>query len=139
LGRENICVYLGGKEDWLAFDLPIDGELAHQDTAGRIAQRDVVLCAPEEKLAEVRVRVERVAQQSCVVVNKAGAVEGLLAEQLWQGDGALTVEQVMDPAPLTVRPHTLAKAAAERMRKQQRDAALVTTPDGKLVGIFRQK
>ena len=90
-------------------------------------------------MAEVRARVEQSGHSLCVVVNKAGAVEGLVAEQLGEGDGALTVEQVMDPAPLTVRPHTLAEAATERMRKQQRGTVLVTTPDGKLLGILRQK
>jgi hypothetical protein len=45
----------------------------------------------------------------------------------------------MDSAPLTLGPHRLAQTAAERMRKQRRDITLVTTPDGKLVGVLRRQ
>jgi hypothetical protein len=44
----------------------------------------------------------------------------------------------MDLAPLTFRPHLTTKAARERMQKQPGIVALVTDPDGKLVGLIRK-
>lgn len=117
----------------------MEGELTHQETAARLAQKNIPRCAPEDKVADVRARVTPAQPRLCAVIDRAGTVEGLVAQELWQADGALAVEQIMDPAPLTVRPHTLVKVAGERMRKQQRDTALVTTPDGHLLGVLRQK
>jgi len=50
----------------------------------------------------------------------------------------LPVQDAMDPAPLTLRPHFSWESALEKMRAQKVDSALVTKPDGKLVGLLRQ-
>jgi hypothetical protein len=33
-GFDNVCVYAPGKQDWLAFGLPIEGSLSKAATAG---------------------------------------------------------------------------------------------------------
>jgi hypothetical protein len=58
-GLEKICVYVAGKQDWLAFDLPFEGSLMETRTAGRSANRDVPVCGPLDKMAEVRRRADK--------------------------------------------------------------------------------
>jgi Mg/Co/Ni transporter MgtE len=134
---ENVCVYVGGKQDWLAFDLPVEGELASAQTAGRLAQRNVPVCAPDDKLGEAQRRAQRAGWQECVVVDEQRVVMGLLDKKALQGDGALAAEQIMDPAPLTFRPHLTRETVAEYMKKKNMDAVLVTNSDGKLIGLVR--
>jgi hypothetical protein len=119
-GFENICVYDPGKQDWLSFGLPLEGGLAKTQTAGRSALVDVPVCGQEERLAEVHNRVQETGWRECVVVTKERIVLGLLQKEMWQGDGALPVEQVMDPAPLTFRPHFTWKVVADKVQKNRR-------------------
>ena len=41
MGFDNVCDYVAGKEDWLAYGLPIQGELAEAVTVGKLADREV--------------------------------------------------------------------------------------------------
>jgi CBS domain-containing protein len=137
-GFENVCIYVPGKQDWLSFELPFEGDLARDLTAGAAALREVPVCGPLETLAQVRGRLQQSGWAECVVANEQRIVLGLVSARTWQADGRLPVEQVMDPAPLTVRPHTTCAVVADRMQKQQTEVALVTYPDGKLIGLLRQ-
>ena len=49
------------------------------------------------------------------------------------------VEQAMTPGPSTVRPSIGADALLERMRERNLASLLVTTPDGRLVGLVRRE
>jgi CBS domain-containing protein len=138
-GFDNVCVYAPGKEDWLAFGLPVEGALAKTKTAGRSAAADVPVCGPVEKLKDVHRRVRESGWRECVVASEERVVLGLLERDTWQSDGDLPVEQVMNPAPLTVRPHFTCEAVADKMEKKPAEVALVTNPDGKLVGLLRQE
>lgn len=101
-------------------------------------EREAGVCGPDEHVADVRRRIERAGAQECVIVNSARVVEGLVAAEAWQKNGATAIEEIMDPAPLTARPDVAAQTAGERMRRQKSDTALVTTPDGKLIGTLRR-
>jgi CBS domain-containing protein len=137
-GLENICVYVAGKQDWLAFDLPFDGKLAESRTAGSSAMKDIPVCAPLEKISEVRRRAEQAGWHECVVADDKRVVLGLLEKAAWHARDELTVEEVMDPAPLTLRPHFPWESVVQKMNSQKTAVALVTRPDGKLIGLLRQ-
>ena len=69
----------------------------------------------------------------CVVVNDRRIVLGRLRRSTLAGaDPDAPVEQVMEPGPSTVRPSMDARQLVER----NLGAAIVTTPEGVLVGIF---
>jgi Mg/Co/Ni transporter MgtE len=138
LGYQNVCVYVAGKQDWLAFGLPFEGELAESETAGTIAHREVPTCSMGEKIGDVHARIRTSGWEECVVVNDDRIVLGLVAGEMWQHDAALPVEQVMDLAPLTFRPYYTKKLIVERMQKQSANVALVTTAEGRLVGLLRK-
>jgi Mg/Co/Ni transporter MgtE len=136
-GFDNVCVYIPAKQDWLAFGMPIEGTLATTRTAATAAVEDVPVCRTEEKLARARSRAEAAHREECVIVNGDRVVLGLLTSEMWQANGDLPVEQVMDPAPLTFRPHMTWQSVVEKMRDQKASVALVTRPDGKLIGLLK--
>ena len=137
-GLENVCVYVAGKQDWLAFDLAFEGSLAQTRTAGRYAKTDIPICGPLDKIAEVRRRTQEAGWQECVVVNENRVVLGLLNKEAWHAGDELPVEDAMDPAPLTLRPHFSRESVLEKMRAGETEVALVTRPDGKLIGLIKQ-
>jgi CBS domain-containing protein len=76
---------------------------------------------------------------TCVVVNDAGVVLGRLRKRAFDGDPANLVEGVMESGPMTFRPDVPLDDLVERMRHRRTRSVLVTTSDGKLIGIvYRQ-
>jgi CBS-domain-containing membrane protein len=54
-------------------------------------------------------------------------------------DGARgTAEELMEPGPSTVRYDLEADELRERLEKRELRTAIVTTPEGKLVGVVRR-
>lgn len=92
------------------------------------------VCGPLDKIAEVRRQAD---WQECVVVNETRVVLGLLEKEALGANDELPVEEVMDPAPLTLRPYFPWKSVMEKMHARKTAVALVTKPDGKLVGLLR--
>jgi CBS-domain-containing membrane protein len=136
LGFENVYDYVPGKADWFASGLPKEGRLASVTTIGDAARRDVPTCAPAEKVESARDRVRAAGWDTCVVVSKNRTVLGLLREkELSLGPGA-TVEQVMRSGATTFRPNMPVGKIAERMRERGAHTVLVTTSDGRLVGLL---
>ena len=135
-----MCDYLAGKQDWLAYGLPIEGELAEAVTASQLAVREVPVCHLDDKLSELAPRLRFSGWNQCVVVNEPGIVLGLLRKSMWEGatDG-VTAEQAMESAPITFRPYVRREELIPYVEKQKMAAALVTTADGKLLGIVRRE
>jgi CBS domain-containing protein len=125
-----------GKVDWLARNLPVEGELADARTAGRLARPDVVTCGLSDRVGDVRPRVEASPYGFGLVVHDRDLVLGRLrmSEMKKAADDA-TAEEVMTPGPSTVRADTLAEELAERLAKRDLRTAVVTTPEGRLIGI----
>jgi CBS domain-containing protein len=48
----------------------------------------------------------------------------------------LTVEQVMDPGPTTIRPHISLAEITEYLQQRNSDRILVTTAEGRLMGVL---
>src|SRR5215467_8951440 len=96
LGFSNVCRYQAGKADWFAVGLPRDGKEAHVPRVADVAKRDVATCRPDERVADVRDRVDG---EPLVVVDADRIVLGLLAFDALTNDPSAPIEQVMDPAP----------------------------------------
>jgi CBS domain-containing protein len=73
----------------------------------------------------------------CVVVNEGNIVLGRLVRAALEGDADATVEAVMEPGPVTYRPHVVAEDAARTLAERHVQSVLVTTGDGELIGVFR--
>jgi CBS domain-containing protein len=117
----------------------VEGHLSHVATIGQLAKKDVPVCQPSEKIAALQARMRGSGWEACVVVNTERIVFGLLRKSAWEEANAdMPVEQVMEPAPSTFRPHATREEMAGYMQKKKLKMALVTTPDGKLLGLLRR-
>ena len=72
---------------------------------------------------------------TCIVVSEHGVVLGRLGRRALAADTEESVEQAMTPGPSTVRPSIGVDALLERIRSRNLTSFLVTTPDGRLVGL----
>lgn len=139
LGFSKVYDYAPSKVDWSASGLPMEGETVGVPTVGDAARADVPTCGPEEKVGEAKERAREAGWDRCVVVNAERVVLGLLREKELESDPEAVVEGVMRNGPTTVRPDEPAPKLAERMRRRGAPSVLVTTPDGKLVGLLRRE
>jgi CBS domain-containing protein len=127
-----------GKQDWVAANLPFEGDSANQPRAGTVARDDVPTCRLDEMLGDVRARAQEAGWDACVVVNEERIVLGLLRKaQLASGDDAV-VEDVMRPGPSTFRPFISIEEMAAFMTEHELESSPVTTSDGALVGLLRR-
>ena len=129
--------YVAGKQDWLASDLPIEGQLAQAGIIGKLADRNVPTCFLTEKANAALNRPGEESQDFCVVVDNAGVVLGLLRNGAVD-NGNRSIDQLMEPGPTTFRPHLSIEQMADYAEKKNLDPILVTTSDG-LVGALRTK
>ena len=136
LDFEKVYDYVPGKADWFASGLPREGRLASVPTIGDTARRDVPTCAPAEKVESAWDRVRAAGWDACVVVNKERVVLGLLRERELLSDPKSSVGEAMRNGPATFRPNEPVGKMAKRMQDREATAVLVTTPDGRLVGLL---
>lgn len=135
LGFEQIYDYVSGKVDWLARGLPREGEKADESRAVDVARRDVVTARPDDRIAEVRPRVEASPYGFGFVVSPGGTVFGRLRKAALDGDPDARAEDVMEPGPFTIRADTPLGKLRDRFDKSGLTTAVVTTPEGVLVGV----
>ncbi len=136
LGFTSVFDYVAGKADWFAAGLPRAGRDAAVPRAGDAALRDVPLCRLGDRIDEVRQRVTTAGWDQCLVVNEHQIVLGRLRGKAFDAADQTPVEEVMEPGPTTFRPDFLLDALTEQMHKQHVASVVVTTSDGRLVGVF---
>jgi CBS domain-containing protein len=139
LGFERVYDYVPGESDWSASGLPRQGKMASVPNIGEAARRDVPTCAPTEKLGVVRERLRKAGWDRCVVINKERIVLGLRREKELSSDHESPVEETMRNGPATFRPNEPVGKMAKRMHDRGATAVLVTTSDGRLVGLLHRK
>lgn len=104
-------------------------------SAGDVARRDVPTCMLDDNLVAVRERVRAAGWDTCIVINEQRVVLGRLGRKAIAAETDESVEDAMTPGPSTVRPSIGADALLERIRSRNLTSFLVTTPDGRLVGL----
>jgi CBS domain-containing protein len=82
-------------------------------------------------------RVAPVGDGLCIVINDGRVVLGRLLVELPGPSDNRTVEDVMDPGPVTVRADADVGETTARMRARRVRSLVVTNPDGVLLGLFR--
>jgi len=135
MGFERVYDYEDGKRDWGSFGLPREGKKAQEPSGGDLARRDVPICLLEDDLRQVRQRVRASGWETCMVVNEHGIVLGRLGRKALRADSDQTVEEAMTEGPSTVRPSIAGSALLQRMIDNELTSFVVTTADGKLVGV----
>jgi CBS domain-containing protein len=112
------------------------GLLAGVTSGVRLARRGVPTCRLEERVDDVRPRVEAAGWDMCVVVNDHNVVLGRVRGEALGVDAGTPIETVMLPGPKTLRLNESAEETAGNMAAGKLDRVLVTTSDGELVGVF---
>jgi CBS domain-containing protein len=138
LGFEHAYDYASGKADWLARGLPREGENAAELRAVDFARDDVVTCDLGERVSDIRARVEASDFGFALVVSGGGVLLGHLQEAALGADTDATAEAVMEPGPSTVRADLAPGRLRERLERNQLTTAVITDPDGRLLGVVRR-
>jgi len=113
--------------------MPTEGILAHRTIQDQI-RGDVPKCRLNQELEEVKNAISS-DWTICVVVDSNQIVLGLLDLNAIK-DHQGTIEELMKPAPLTLRPSALIDEASKFLQQSNRQFALVTKSNGELIGIF---
>ncbi|MBV9803596.1 MAG: CBS domain-containing protein, partial [Solirubrobacterales bacterium] len=136
LGFAEVYDYVPGKVDWLAHGLPVEGDRADPPTAGSVVRDDVARCAADEIVARVLEAVEASSYPFALVTGETGMLLGRVrASALRKHDGEVPVGEIMELGPSTVRPHRAAGELAESLAERDLRWAIVTTPEGRLLGV----
>ena len=136
LGFPRVYDYVAGKKAWGSFGLPREGTDVPRRTAGDAAHRDVPTCRLDDRLADIRRRAQ--GWETSIVVDDDRVVLGRIGRAALASDDDVSAEEAMAPGPSTVRPSIGIEALLDRMRERNVKSYLVTTPDGRLVGLVRR-
>ena len=80
-------------------------------------------------------RVEASAYGFALATSSTGTLLGRVRRSRCEGRYDARVEEVMEEGPSTVRPDTRAEELADRLRDRDLKTGVVTTPEGRLLGI----
>ncbi|TMR91358.1 CBS domain-containing protein [Nonomuraea basaltis] len=134
LGFGEVHDYGAGKMDWLAADLPFEGE-AH--LVSQNVRRDPVTATLDDPLDDLTERIVADPAGLAVVVDEDDVVQGVVGSRELKGaDMSGTAEQVMRVGITTVRPSEQLEPLIQRMDRAKVDHVVVTHADGTLVGLF---
>src|SRR5207302_347566 len=115
-------------------------EGARQPRAGALARDDVVTCGLDDRIGEVRSRVDESPYGFALVTTGRGTLLGRLRmSAMADADAGALAESLMEPGPSTVRPDVEAAQLAAQLAKGELRTAIVTTPEGRLVGVVRRE
>ena len=135
LGFTKVYDYVGGKSDWIAAGLPVEGELANVPRAIDIVKHDVPTCGPFDRIGDVSDQVEAAREDVCIVTNDEGIVLGRLRRQALGSDRGKAVHEVMESGPTTTRADAELEALLQRLHNADVRSMLITTPEGRLLGV----
>jgi CBS domain-containing protein len=126
--------YPGGKMDWVT-----NGLLLEDENSGSPRAIDAVSAAPtcglDATTGEAQAAMDD--QNLCVIINKAGIVLGVL--RAVDAVGGRPVAQAMRPGPGTFRPGVPARDLARYLREHALTETLLTTADGRLIGMAARR
>jgi CBS domain-containing protein len=96
---------------------------------------DVVTCALDEPVGEVKKRIADSRYGFALVTAAESVLLGRLRRSALDCDPDLRVEEVMEAGPSTSRPDTPARELASRLAERELRYAVITTPEGRLLGL----
>jgi rhodanese-related sulfurtransferase len=134
LGFEAVYDYAPSKVDYLARGLPREGEKANEQRAADLMRDGVVRCRLGDRIDRVLAEVEA-PFGFALVLNDHGVLLGRLRGSTLKEDGTATAEEEMEGGPSTIRADTSVEKLRERLEGGGLNFAVVTTPDGVLMGI----
>lgn len=136
LGYDRVYDYVDGIADWKAAGLPIEGSGDSEQRVSDATRRDVPTCRPDETIGEIRPRTVDEGWDVCVVTDCDQMAIGRIRSSGFDTDPDRLAVDVMEPGPSTVRADGLLQPLVQRMEERNAPHVIVSTPQGKLVGIL---
>jgi CBS domain-containing protein len=124
-----------GKVDWLAHNLPVEGDRPDFPTAGRVIRDDAPFCRPADRMAEVRESIERSPYPFALVTSDDRTLLGRVPSSALDPGSERPVWDVAEPGPKTFRPHVAAEKVVAVLADKGLRWAIVTTPEGRVLGV----
>lgn len=128
--------YVDGIADWKAAGLPTEGTADPDQRVNDATRGDVPTCRPDETIGSIHSRSVDAGWDVCVVTDCDGMAIGRIRGDGFESDRGRRAVEVMEPGPSTVRPDGLLQPLVERMHKRNAPNVIVTTAQGKLLGIL---
>ena len=138
LGFEHVYDYMPGKVDWMARGLPLQGAKADEPRAIDVARHDVVTCLLRDQIKPLCDRVARSPYGFALVLGPDGVLLGRLRKAVLEGDPDARAEDVMEAGPSTTRPDIARAKLLAKLEHAGLKTALLTDPDGRLLGLVRR-
>jgi predicted transcriptional regulator len=138
LGFDQVYDYAAGKMDWLAHALPVEKKSHGITMVAERLQREFPIARLDDSTADLQWRMEQSGFTIIPVLTENGVLIGLLEHRDALADTPLRVENVMNPAPTTLRPSASVENAIKQLDRLDADDLPVTSSDGKLLGIFKR-
>lgn len=104
-----------------------------------MVRRDAPTCRLTDRLDAARERASARGWDESIVVNDERIVLGRLRFDRIDAASETAVGQIMEPGPTTIRPNEPLARLAPRLREKQVARIVVTTPDGRLVGVVERR
>lgn len=137
LGFRDVIDYVPGKQAWFEANQAREGTSLHETWLGDVADETVPTCGLDDRIGDLRERVDADGRQTCIVVNERGIVLGLLRQKALASPNDKRAEDVMAPGPKTFRPNLRLEDLLESMREHDiKTNSLVTTGEGQLLGVI---
>jgi CBS domain-containing protein len=94
-----------------------------------------VTCRLDDRVGDIREPIRSSRYRFGLVTSSGGVLLGRVRGSSLDCDSQLTAEEVMEPGPSTVRPDRSPEQIAKRLRDKGFKTAVVTTPEGVLIGV----
>jgi rhodanese-related sulfurtransferase len=130
--------YALSKVDWMAHGLPMEGTAANQPTALSFARDDVAICKLEDRADEIVRRIDSSPYGYALVLADRVVLGRVRRSSLDDTPDDANAEMLMEPGPSTTRPHTDPGELASKLQRSGANTAILTTPEGELLGVVRR-
>jgi len=134
LGFREVYDYAASKTAWLGCGLSAQGDVRDDDRVGARARR-AVTCGASATIGDVADDLSAPGTEVVVVVDADGVVLGALHPAAASLPASTGVLAAADPGPRSVRPSITRFELARSMDADGQRRVLVTTSDGRLLGI----
>ena len=124
--------------DWLAYGLPLEKKPHGAAMVIDHMQKEFPVARLSDPVGDIRLRLEQAGFAVCPVLSHEGVLLGVIDRARGSADPATPAGAVMDPGPAAVRPSISVDSAVKQLARQKAGEMLVTSSDGKLIGIFRR-
>jgi CBS domain-containing protein len=136
LGFSAVYDFAPGKMAWLAAGRPVESDDASTRRAADVARRDVPVVHPDSTVGDARAALDGGAQLCIVTPRDSDVVIGVVRRDATELADATPIEDVLLPDPSTIRPYVSLPDALAEMEADGLTHLLVTTNEGRLVGVL---